>query len=189
MTKNTNQRTTWRSLFFFPMNYQQNNTPEHVPWPVHVLQNTSERHRSFQVTGLMVYISYLHRTTESFNSLSYRRVFLQEKMRCLICTMPASFHGLENINVDPQSPEPFRFLSHCLRIHWSQKKRMTFRVSSSSVSSSDSSHYPFCSFCFSSCGFSAFFPSSSPLHQTKSAICCLSFSSLSSPHHSMMKQI
>lgn len=80
--------------------------------------------------------------------------------------------------------------SHYLRIHSSWKKRgKMIHASSSSASSCDSSHVPFCSFCFFSCDFSASFSSSSPLRQMMTGTCCASFSFLWSPRHSMTKQI
>lgn len=92
------------------------------------------------------------------------------------------------INIDTAQ---FSCLSHCPRIRWSwkTKKRRTIRVSSSSVSSCDASRVPFCSFCFSSYGFSLSFSSSSPLRQMRKRTCCVSSSSFWSPHHSMRKQI
>lgn len=82
----------------------------------------------------------------------------------------------------------FSCLSHCLKIHWSWKKKMRICVSSFFLSSCDSSPVPFCSFCFSSCGFSVSFSSSSSLRQTRSRTCCVSFSSSRSSHHSMTMQ-
>lgn len=78
-------------------------------------------------------------------------------------------------------------LSHYLRIHWSSKRRKTIPVSSS-TSFCDVSRVPFCSFYFSSWGFSPSFSFCASLHQMTSGICCSS-SSLWSPRHLMMKQI
>lgn len=80
-----------------------------------------------------------------------------------------------------------RRLSHYLRIHWSSKRRKTIHVSSS-VSFSDVSRVPFCSFYFSSWDFSPSFSFSACLHQMTGGICCPS-SSLWSPRHLMTKQI
>lgn len=81
-------------------------------------------------------------------------------------------------------------LSRYLTIHWSSMKRRKMIHVSSSVSSCDFSHVPFCSFYFSSWGFSPSFSFYAFLHQKMSGICCpFSSSSLWSPCHSMMKQI
>lgn len=81
-------------------------------------------------------------------------------------------------------------LSHYLAIHWSSTKRRKMIQVSSSVSSCDFSHVPFCSFYFSSWGLSPSFSFSACLHQKTSGTCCpFSSSFLWSPCHSMMKQI
>ena len=51
------------------------------------------------------------------------------------------------------------------------------------------SRAPFWSFCFSSCGLSFSFSSSSPLYRTRSRTGHVSFSSSWSPHHSMKQTL
>lgn len=157
----------------------------------HILQNSAENQKQiffYFHDGVKLLSAVFYEPLNHLNPQKWKLV--SDKM-----TMSAKniFRELENKYVGPSDIASLSCLSHCLRIHWSWKKkrRKTRFVSSSSVSSCDSSRVPFCSFCSSSCGFSVSFSSSSSalLRQMKSGTGCVSFSSSWPPLHLTMKQI